>query len=175
MSPTRTLSPIYLEHEGKPVRASELVWLHVAPCGCLSGVSTADRGDGDVLTSVEQVRAESLDGIKVLIERDREDGFTYRLATWDEYRALRMDCDHDPKWGVRTVALPEGHVWATTDRWHRGRRTHKRHIVAKPDGHDRSTALCGKAPGRDSMWWTEDRSDLHDTVTCRRCETAVTR
>src|SRR4030042_4927108 len=89
---------------------------------------TGGRGNGEVLLTAEAARADMIPS-KVVRERDIADGFTYRLVTWDEYRTINMGCTHDPKWGLPDVAAPEGSVWATTDRWSMGRRTHKRHIV----------------------------------------------
>jgi hypothetical protein len=175
MSP-RTLSSIYLEVDGKPVKASDLCWIVRAKCGCIDGAMTVDRGDGDVLFTAELARSSMNQGIKAIIDRSIEDGEVYTLITWDQYRAEEMGCTHDPKWGIVKVAAPAGHVWATTDRWSHGRRTHKRHIVpegALMDYGVQHAALCGTKPTRIAPPWSVDQNNLSDTVTCRRCETAA--
>lgn len=169
---------IYLDVDGKPEPLSNLVWTAWQACGCMSGVSTADSGPDHQLITEEQARASMRDS-KVQIQRAIDDGETYRLMTWETYRALGKwgECEHIPKWGIPVVEIPEGHVWATTDRWYRGRRSFTKHLVAETevaeDSYSREAALCGKRPTRDGNTWGADRSDIRSTVTCRKCEATV--
>ncbi|RHA38694.1 hypothetical protein [Cellulomonas rhizosphaerae] len=177
MSPSaRVLSGVFLEFEGQPVSASGLFWGEFAPCGCLCGAMTVDRGNGDVLLTADQARLDMNAGIKALAERNAEDGFVFRLMSQEQYRATPFGCEHEPKWGVVEIKAPEGHAWATTDRWHSGRRTRRRHIVpeaAVDAWADVPPALCGAVRSRHAASWSTDRSHTSDTVTCRKCEAAV--
>lgn len=166
---------IYLEVDGRPEPLSNVVWTTWQRCGCMSGVANADQGPDHQLTTEAQARASMRDS-RVQIQRSIDDGETHRPMTWETYRALGAwdDCTHLPKWGIPVAQVPEGHVWATTDRWYTGRRSHIKHLVSGPDGDgpvfSRGAALCGHQPSRTSNTWTEDNATVRDSVTCRRCE-----
>ena len=167
------MTKVYLEVDGNPVPADDCMWLTFSSCGCLSGMAHADQGD-NVITTAEEANL-SLSWNKAQAKRSDEDGFTYRLTTFEKYRAdwaekmISGDCPHEPKWGVKKVALPDAHVWGTSDR-HFGRKTHKKHIVpAAAIGNymEPGSALCGSSPKNS---WSDDRFILTDCVTCRKCE-----
>lgn len=167
---------VYLDYNGKPEPISNLFWTGWQPCGCMSSVATADRGNGDYLMTAEQAQSDTRD-TKAQLERAIEDGETWRLMTRDEYRALGKwgECTHVPKWGRFVAELPEGTAWATTDRWYRGRRSYRQHIVPKVEGDEAYTvrALCGYERPRQAGPWNTDDINLSDTVTCRKCEKAT--
>ena len=82
---------IYLDFEGKPTPADELLWLALAPCGCATGaVVVWDAGSPYAITA-EQARRE-------LWYTNREadmDKRTYELARLDTLRErMPIPCPH---------------------------------------------------------------------------------
>lgn len=171
------MSGVYLEIEGVPVPAKDCVWIDTAPCGCISGVMTAESC-GEVTTSVEQAMARYYEH-KVIGKRYEDDGFVLSLTTHEAFRAMAMDpCPHEPRWGVAAPEPPEGWTWGTNDHsW--GRQTHIKHMVpigsitvpGEPWPEQFQVAQCGVKPK--GAWW-RDVDQWVDCVPCRKCETAVT-
>lgn len=164
------MTNIYLEVDGKPVPAKDVVWLQIAPCGCISGVTSINSFE--IFTDGEA--AFHRDDPKPIRERQQRLGFTYQAVTTEQYKTVHADrfkqhCSHNPQWGIDPIPVPAGWTWMTTDPYG-GRLSHRKHIV--PSGSEtyragiKPTALCGK---QDSMWSNQDRH-LFDTAECRKCE-----
>lgn len=167
----------YLEYEGAPVPAQDLVWFTKAPCGCYSGVMTTDAGDnGTLIATVEQAWDNDMSPKPVRRLR-RAQGFEYELGRRaDVVTRLRGECPHTPAWGVEKTPTPAGHHWAVT-----GTRARNVHLVpGEPDDRHRITAdfwmpgneipaLCGaKQYGWDA--WPGAR---HDYLECGKCAAAA--
>lgn len=179
---------------GELIAATDLVWVVIAPCGCVTEGLTAatvelpcvgtvppnvlTRGDVRFLRTGEEARVYRHDGITALIERDRELGFTYSLmrrVDYDRTMGGATDspaarCPHDPYLGIAVVHPPAGYRWATSDQFF-GRRTYKRHLVREDliDHHPPSgVGLCNAAATIDRLW--HGGSWLIETVPCRACE-----
>lgn len=168
---------LYIEINGSPVSAKDVVWIERAPCGCISGVSfhNAHAQSDDEMHLTGAQFAAGFDTPKAVIQRAREDGFTQEPmseADWDSIsQGFVGGCPHAPKWGRAVAPIPEGMGWTTTDQWY-GKRTFYRHLVTRPvRDHPYPAALCGS---KSKKPWSIDSNDLHDTVTCRKCEAAAT-
>lgn len=165
------MTTIYLEVGGQPVAAKDCVWLLIAPCGCLCGVSNAESA-GEVHLTGED--AFNWDTPKVVRDREKKLGFTHTVISKEQYRAewfekFKVGCKCTPEWGVDPIPVPDGWTWMTTDSYRR--RTHRKHIVPVGSevyvyGQEKVLAFCGK---QDSLWSNSD-ADLTDTVPCSKCE-----
>lgn len=166
---------VYLEVDGAPVDAEKCCWIVTAPCGCLEGVTTAKAGE-DLYSTEEQARLH-MAGNRVRYQRELEEGLTYRLVTFESFRAMPFsDCNHTPKWGIERAEPPSGFQWGTADRSF-GRQTHIKHMVPvgcipvpgeKYPEVDQK-ALCGKAA---RGWWHEVEMWV-DCVSCKKCDAAA--
>lgn len=162
---------VYIEIDGQPVDAREVVWCMFAPCGCMNGASTSNRyaeKDSDLVISADQSMADYCE-YKIVTQRTIEDGFICKPLTWDQFKAdesFGRGCEHTPKWGRREVPIPDGMAWVSGEAWYASRRTHIKHLALEGGA---TKALCGKEP-RPYTLWSAKPSDLSDTVTCRKCE-----
>lgn len=163
---------IYIEVDGKPVPAKDIVWLQYAPCGCISGVSSINQFE--IFTDGEE--AFERDTPKVVREYRRTEGFTFKAVTTEQYRDTYADqfkgpCKCTPQWGIDPIPVPEGWTWRTTDGTTVGRNSFRKHIIPAVAGDSMAkvSALCGK---EESQWrWRDDKfGDLHDTIPCAKCE-----
>jgi hypothetical protein len=171
---------VYLEVDGRPVRARECTWIDTAPCGCISGVMVAESG-GEVYLNAEQAAARYYSNA-VARKRAEAEGFVLSLTTHEAFRAMGWDdCPHDPKWGVAHVEPPEGWEWGTADGGF-GRQTHIKHMIPAGNALTRESrnwrewpqplpALCG-ASRRGSHWRAVDWTV--DVEPCLKCETKAT-
>lgn len=164
------MTTIYLEVDGQPHPAKDIVWLEIAPCGCICGVSSINQYE--IFTDGEA--AFHSDDSKPVREKYIRLGFTFQAVTTAQYRAVHTDrfrkpCTCTPQWGVDPIPVPDGWTWMTTDS-HLGRTTHRRHLV--PAGSDtyqhgvKPPALCGV---KNTRWNLQDRY-LNDTAECTNCE-----
>lgn len=170
---------LYIEINGSPVSAKDVVWIERAGCGCITGVSLHNahaQSDDEMYLTADQFAA-GFDTPKAVRDRAREDGFTQEPLTEADWKSISSGfvggCLHTPKWGRFVAPIPDGMAWSTTDRWIGGRRTYKQHLVVADalHGYPYPAALCASKPG---SAWSTDSVTLRDTVTCRKCEAAAT-
>lgn len=165
------MTTIYLEVDGQPVPAKDIVWLQYAPCGCISGVSSINQFE--IFTDGEE--AFERDTPKVVREHRRTEGFTFKAVTTAQYRETFADqfrgpCKCTPQWGIDPIPVPEGWAWRTTDGAVVGRSSFRKHIVPvapEGDGMAKLIALCGK---EESGWRWRGKHYLDDTIPCAKCE-----
>jgi hypothetical protein len=166
------MNEIYIAIDGEPVPAKDVVWLSLAPCGDIEGVSSINRhGLGEIYTNGSD--AFHTETPKVVVNWLHKLGYTYQAITWQQYRdtyAARLgQCSHSPRWGIDPIPVPAGYVWMTADGTIVGRRTHRKHLVIptqeKPGRRHRTATLCGQGGA-----FTDSSHELYDTIPCARCE-----
>jgi hypothetical protein len=158
---TKPVSGVLIDVDGTHVDLNDVVWMHLAPCGCYSGATNAwtpPPYTGNALATVEQVKADWYEGEAWRRKRDEANGFTFvpKTRTWygeqiDAGKASGvsfMDCPHDPKWGYAHRPEVDGYSWAGQNR---GRSLH---LIAWPWDDDRQpwrgdkvASLCGRSSG----------------------------
>lgn len=155
----------------KTLPLEECTWVFRAPCGCAHSVMSAST---DYRTCATEDQAwEHLEPNRIQRERDRALGDTATLVSRAEaVAAIRLGCEHTPRYGRPVTPVPDGHTWATKDR------ARTKHLVpgTPPDEGERSsllepygvkrTSLCGRSEDR---WWKADRWILDDLPECLRC------
>lgn len=73
------------------------VWVLIAPCGCVDGVTLAVYNGHVRLATAEAAWARFT---PLKRDRDREAKQGFRIEGREE-RVVPEDCQHDPKWGIR--------------------------------------------------------------------------
>ncbi len=164
------MTTIYLEVDGKPHPAKDIVWLEIAPCGCICGVSSINQFE--IFTDGEA--AFHSDEPKPVREKYIRLGYTFQAVTTEQYRTVHADrfresCKCTPQWGVDPIPVPDGWTWMTTDSYN-GNRTHRKHlVVVGSEGYQqgvKTPALCGTR----SVRWSIESNYLDDAVECANCE-----
>lgn len=131
---------VYLEFDGAPVPASELVWTMVAACGCVCGMTMVDPPREPVLTTADMAWSAFYEGAAELKRRHQSEGAIMRLVRRDTLP--RLTCEHDPKWGVSPIPELDGYEWAVASMV--GKRGRRQHLVpAVRDRHAKTAAICG--------------------------------
>jgi hypothetical protein len=168
---------IYIDYEDQPTPATELSWLELAPCGCVVGMTYVEHHDRTLATATEAWAYLHECDSAARTKADEKAGYTVRLGRRSDVALLRVDCPHDPKWGVTATAIPDGYVWAQPN--FRTYVRDRRHIVPgqfDDDGYlpplqgsdgKPVTALCGR---EQRSWYSRHPEAL---VECMRCAKAA--
>jgi hypothetical protein len=176
---------LLMQIDGEAVPINHVSWEAVGGCGCVFGWHTAAHGSTIYAATEDDAKKELFGGTKVERKYYEDAGCTVRAVA--NSSITHVPCEHSPRFGLPDADAPEGHEWATTDRWWEGRQTHMRHIVPSlPTGdayedHEANRATvsrCGKAPTRHNLWHTDATSkvtDVKSKVPCSKCLKAVAR
>lgn len=168
---------LLVELDGQTVPLSKCAWVITEPCGCTSGIMTAQFADGTyTVATEEEAWRHFYEDSPEQGKRDRSAGVKFRLVGHEEgHRLIRSSCEHDPKWGRAPRPEVEGFTWAAPDSYSTQRRAHL-HLVETAgvdlDARTRErpwasfTALCGKG----ETWWSTAWHRVDGRVTCLRCE-----
>lgn len=89
--------------DGRTATLDDCCWMITAPCGCVSGVTTAVHGDTALLTADLALRSMSENVADY--REDVRNGARAVLVLFEDYRAqagelFRIDCPHTPRFGV---------------------------------------------------------------------------
>ncbi|OQQ23354.1 hypothetical protein A6411_23885 [Prescottella equi] len=147
---------IYLEVDGKPVPARELVWEMTAPCGCACAWTTVRQ---DSLTEDQAWR--SMATSAAMVKRDKKRGFTTTLVLRSDSRIKEGVCEHSPQWGVQPKPMPDGYTWAASAHA-KAKATHLVPLVIERESEspfgDEVSAICGRSASRQwsTQWWCID-------------------
>jgi hypothetical protein len=171
-----SISPagILIDVDGKMVDLAEVSWCHVAPCGCVDGVTIAYSdhfGTKYVRATAEDAEKEFSDS-KAEQEKYRRLGYTTRAVVRAEAVELfRNPCEHDPKWGY-SIPTPEGMAWAVGGYPH-ATSTRSRHLIDASNADAENgwqappiVSLCGRAS---KPRWTTETSSMWGLVECKPC------
>lgn len=165
---------VFLEYDGKPVLARELVWGVYSPCGCQSGVIVAQSGT--YLIPDEATAWKEYFETAAIRNREKKRGYTFRLLRHEDgTKNMRGECPHMPKWGVPDVTPPEGMAWGKPSS---GKTLHlipfdgdtsRPNFVTAGGYKERIHAKCGK----DDWGWDVDDFMLSELLTCAKCEATL--
>ena len=174
---------LWLNLDGETVPLDDIIWEAVGSCGCPFAWHVA-VSQGNVLSATVEAAKDQLFENRVERAYNERAGVTVRPVRRGEINP-RHECDHTPRYGLPDADAPEGHEWATTDMWWRGRQTHLRHIIPALDPNadqyrtSQTKALCGKDPSRSRGIWRTDATDagthVRSKVPCAKCTKAVSR
>lgn len=109
--------------DGRTAPLDQCAWMQVAPCGCVSGVTTTVHCDEVLHTADLAMRSMATNTADY--REDVKNGLRMVLVLWDDYRAgagdlFKHKCEHDPQWGVRRASREiDGLTWTRigSTRW----------------------------------------------------------
>ncbi|HEY9371493.1 hypothetical protein [Streptomyces sp.] len=165
-------------NDGEARPLSECAWIVTEPCGCVSGIMTAQFSDGTNTIATEEAAWShfyEFEGAEAR-KRDQAAGVTFRLVGHDEgHQLLRRTCEHVPQWGRKPRPEADGYRWAMAESYPRNAGS-RLHLIGNdalnvdrwnsPSPAPHFEALCGKR----EKWWSAESHDTDGRVTCLRCE-----